>query len=174
MFEHLFNPRGVAVIGASSTPGKVGFDVMRNLINGKFAGRLYPVNKRYPELFGYKCYSDVKDIDGPLDLAVFMIPPKFIPGVMEDLGARGCDTAIVISAGFKEVGPEGAAMERGMLEVAARHNMRILGPNCLGAINTAARLNASFSAGMPPGGQHRLHLPERRPRHRHPGLVHGQ
>lgn len=152
MFEHLFNPRGVAVIGASSTPGKVGFDVMRNLINGKFPGRLYPVNTNYNQLFGYKCYTDVKDIDGPLDLAVFMIPPKFIPGVMEDLGKRGCDTAIVISAGFKEVGAEGAAMERAMLEVAARYGMRILGPNCLGAINNSARLNASFSAGMPPEG----------------------
>ena len=152
MFEHFFKPRGVAVVGASSTPGKVGFDVMRNLINSRYPGRLYPVNTRYKELFGFPCYKDIDDIEGPLDLAVFMIPPKFIPDVLEKFGRRGGDAAIVISAGFKEVGPEGARMEKAMLEVAQKHGIRILGPNCLGVIDTAARLNASFAAGMPAEG----------------------
>ncbi|MFH1539173.1 MAG: acetate--CoA ligase alpha subunit, partial [bacterium] len=152
MLEHLFKPRAIAVIGASRAPGKVGFDMMRNLVENEFPGRIYPVNPKADELFGLKCYHSVKEVPDKIDLAIFIIPPKAIPSVMKECAERGADSAIVISAGFKEVGPEGAAIEREMLSVGRESGIRILGPNCLGVIDTYSSLNASFAAGMPERG----------------------
>ncbi|MEW5946402.1 MAG: acetate--CoA ligase family protein [bacterium] len=150
--EHFFKPRAVAVIGASRVPGKVGFDLMRNVTGGDYRGRVYPVNPKAKELFGLKCYPGVREIEGEFDLAVVMIPPRQIPGTLVECGAKGADAAIIISAGFKEVGPEGAGIEREMLAAAKGAGIRLLGPNCLGLIDTYSGLNASFAAGTPGKG----------------------
>lgn len=152
MLDNFFRPGSVAVIGASSAPGKVGFEVMRNLVHNEYDGKIYPVNVRGGEVFGHKCYTDVKDIPGKLDLVVIMIPPPGIPEVIRDSGAKGADSAIVISAGFKETGPEGAALERAMIDAAKEAGIRLLGPNCLGLVDTFSSLNTSFTAGMPEKG----------------------
>lgn len=152
MLDNFFKPEAVALIGASSTPGKVGFDILKNITDAGFYGKLYPVNPKADEIFGMKCYNNVDDIDDRIDLAVIMIPPKFIPGTLEQLAGKGCDSAIIISAGFKEIGPEGARLEREMLETAKKQGIRLLGPNCLGVIDTDAHLNATFAAGMPSDG----------------------
>lgn len=152
MLDNFFRPKSVAVIGASSTPGKVGFEVMRNLVHNEYDGNIYPVNVRGGEVFGLKCYSDIKDIPGKLDLIVIMIPPKGIPDVIRECGLKGADSGIVISAGFKETGPEGAALEREMIVAAKEAGIRLLGPNCLGLVDTFSNLNTSFTAGMPEKG----------------------
>ncbi|MEW6203022.1 MAG: acetate--CoA ligase alpha subunit [bacterium] len=152
MLDNFFAPKAVAVIGASRVPGKVGFDLFRNLVQYNFRGRIYPVNPKAGELFGLKCYPAIKDIPDRFNLAVLMIPPKLIPDALRDCCERGADSAIIISAGFKETGIEGAAIEREMLKTAGECGMRLLGPNCLGIIDTHSRLNASFAAGMPAQG----------------------
>lgn len=152
MLDHLFKPRAIAVFGASKVPGKVGFDMMRNLVENDFPGRIYPVNPKGGELFGLKCYTSVGEIPDRFDLAIFIIPPKAIPGTLRECAEHGADSAIVISAGFKEVGPEGAAIEREMLSIGRETGIRLLGPNCLGVIDTYSNMNASFAAGMPERG----------------------
>ncbi len=152
MLDNFFRPESVALIGASSTPGKVGFDILKNITDAGFRGKIYPVNPKSDELFGLKCYHSANDIEGKIDLAVVMIPPKFIPDALGQCASKGCDSAIIISAGFKEVGPEGARLEREMRTVAKKAGVRLLGPNCLGVIDTDMHLNATFAAGMPAAG----------------------
>jgi len=149
MLNKLFSPHSVAVIGASREQGKVGHEVLKNLILGGFDGHIYPVNPNADRILGKRCFPDLSDIKGRIDLAVIVIPAKFVPQSLEKCGEKKVPAAIVISAGFKETGKEGAGIERAMLECARRHDIRILGPNCLGLINTDSRLNASFSPQMP-------------------------
>lgn len=152
MLDNFFNPKSIAVVGASRSPGKVGFEVMKNLTVNGFQGKIYPVNPSADSVFGIKCHPDIKSIPGGVDLAVIAIPPQFIAPALVELDKLGADSAIVITAGFKEVGPQGAELERMMLATAREHKIRILGPNCLGLIDTYSSLNASFAAGMPARG----------------------
>jgi acetyltransferase len=152
MLESFFEPKSVAVIGASREEGKVGHDVLKNLIQYKFAGDIYPVNPKAEEVLGLRCFPSVKDIPGDVDLAVIVIPAKFTPAAVQECAEKRVRALIIITAGFKEVGREGAEMERRVVEVARANNMRIIGPNCLGIINTLRNLNASFAAGMPAKG----------------------
>jgi acetate---CoA ligase (ADP-forming) len=152
MLDNFFNPRSIAVVGASRAPGKVGFEVIKNLVNGGFDGKIYPVNPKASDVFGIKCLPAVKDIPGAVDLAVIAIPPKTIMMTLVELDRLGADSAIVITAGFKEIGPEGAELEKMMLAIAKEHKIRLLGPNCLGLIDTYSKVNASFAAGMPARG----------------------
>lgn len=149
MQDILFKPDSIALIGASKVPGKVGYSLLKNIKEGGYAGTIYPVNPTTPEILGIKVYPDIRSIPGTVDLAVFMIPPKAIIGSFRDCAEKKVKFAVVISAGFKEVGVEGALLEKQLKEQADAYGIRVVGPNCLGIIDTKSRLNASFAADMP-------------------------
>ncbi|MDD5761719.1 MAG: acetate--CoA ligase family protein [bacterium] len=148
----LFHPGSVAVVGASRNPEKVGYGVFANLVQAGFAGNIYGVNPGGGELFGRPLYPSIEAIPGPVDLGVFVIPPNAVLEGIPRLAAKGMRAGIVISAGFKEIGGAGVALERSLREAAVSAGVRVLGPNCLGLIDTHASLNASFSRGTPPKG----------------------
>ncbi len=153
MLDALFSPRSIAVIGASRSEGKLGYVVLSNIIQSGFGGAIYPVNPGADEILGLPCYANLDAIQGEIDLAVIVIPAQFVLDVLEACGKRGVGSVIVISAGFRETGHEGLVAERKMAEIAQTYQMRIVGPNCLGVIDTLAPMNASFAAGMPRYGQ---------------------
>jgi len=152
MLESLFSPKSIAVIGASADEKKVGHAVLNNLITFKFKGALYPVNPSCGEILGLKTYEKVSDIGQPVDLAIIIIPAKFVPASLRECAACGIRAAIVISAGFKESGAGGTLLEEELKVTSKEHHIRILGPNCLGLINTAVDMNATFAADMLPKG----------------------
>ncbi len=149
MLKNLFSPRSVAVIGASRTPGKLGYEVLKNLVDSGFPGKIYPVNPKSSNILGLTCFPGIRDIEAEVDLAIVMIPAGFVTKCLEDCGEKGVKAAIVISAGFRETGHEGLMAEREMARLAEKYNMAILGPNCLGLIDTFTPVNASFAADMP-------------------------
>lgn len=147
-----FRPRTVAVVGAARQPEKVGHIVLANLLSAGFKGEVYPVNPRAKEILGRPCFSSVTDIPDTVDLAVIVVPAKSVAGIIGECADAGIPAAIVISAGFKESGPQGGAIERAVLEKARAGGVRLLGPNCLGVVSTPCGLNASFAGVMPPSG----------------------
>lgn len=147
--EKLFNPRSVAVVGASLKKGKIGHDVLKNLIDYGYKGKLYPINPKDKKILGLKAYPSVLDVKAEIDLAVFAIPAPAVVGALKECGEKGIKSAIVITAGFKETGRDGGKLENELVETAKRFDIRVLGPNCLGFISTASLLNASF-AGIAP------------------------
>jgi acetyl coenzyme A synthetase (ADP forming)-like protein len=150
--QHFFAPESVAIIGASTKPGKVGHDILRNMIDAGFKGAIYPINPSAKEILGLRSYASVREVAGPIDLAVVVVPAPIALEVMNDLGAKGIDSAIVISAGFKESGPEGVAREYELKALADRYGIRVVGPNCLGIISTSIGLDASFAPVFPNRG----------------------
>ncbi len=153
MLDHFFSPSSIAVIGASRSPGKVGHDLLKNMVNFGFQGKVFPVNPTADEVLGLRCYPRVLDIAEPVDLAVVIVPPPAVLEAIEQCGEKRIDSAVVITAGFKETGPEGARLERELARLARQYGVRILGPNCVGLIDTLSRVNASFASGTPlPGG----------------------
>ena len=148
----LFHPGSIAVVGASRNPEKVGYGVFSNLLQAGFPGPVYGVNPGGGEILGHPMYPSIDAIPGPVDLGVFVVPPNAILEGIPRLAAKGMRAGIVISAGFKEIGGPGVALERSLREAATSAGVRVLGPNCLGLINTHAFLNASFSRGTPPKG----------------------
>ncbi len=149
MFDTIFKPKSIALIGASKIPGKVGYSLLKNIKEGGYTGNIYPVNPTTQEILGIKVYPDIKSIPDTIDLAVFMIPPKAIVASLKDCAEKNVKFVVVISAGFKEVGVEGALLEKQLKEQADTYGIRVVGPNCLGIIDTKAKLNASFAADMP-------------------------
>ncbi|HHX44011.1 MAG TPA: CoA-binding protein [Chloroflexi bacterium] len=149
MLEMFFNPGAVAVIGASESPGKLGHQVLSNLITSGFPGQIYPINPRAEKILDLPCFKSVLDVPGPIDLAVVIVPAKFVSGVLEESGKKGIKGAIVITAGFKEAGAEGAALEEELLRITNQYDMRVIGPNCLGIISMPIPMNASFASGTP-------------------------
>lgn len=153
MLEGLLYPKSVAVIGASRVPGKVGYSILSNLISAGFQGKIFPVNPTADEMMGLPCYHDVRDTHQEVDHCIIVVPPKAVMSALESAAAVKARACTVITAGFKEVGAEGAAKELEMLQFCRKHHIRLLGPNCLGLINTENHMNASFAAQMPkPGG----------------------
>ena len=140
-----FSPKTVAVIGATENPGTVGRTLLWNLVTNPFGGTVYPVNPKRPSVLGVKAYKSISDIPEQVDLAVIVTPPPSIPGIIRECGENGVRGAIVISAGFKEIGPEGAALEQKLLEEAQEANIRVVGPNCLGVMAPLTGLNATFA-----------------------------
>jgi acetyltransferase len=140
-----FSPKTVAVVGATENPGSVGRTLLWNLVTSPFGGTVYPVNPKRPSVLGVKAYPSVSAIPEPVDLAVIVTPPPSIPGVIRECGENGVRGAIVISAGFKEVGAEGAALERQLVEEARKANIRVIGPNCLGVMSPLSGMNATFA-----------------------------
>jgi acetyltransferase len=140
-----FSPKTVAVIGATETPNSVGRTLLWNLLTSPFGGTVYPVNPKRPNVLGVKAYPSVGDIPEAVDLAVIVTPPPSIPDIIRQCGDAGVTGAIVISAGFKEVGAEGAALERQVLEEARKARIRVIGPNCLGVMSPLTGMNATFA-----------------------------
>ncbi len=152
MLEALFNPASVAVIGASRKPDKLGYAVVDNLVNGGYPGTVYPINPKATEILGLKAYPSVLDVPGAIDLAIIVIPHKYVADALRQCGQKGIQAVIVISAGFREAGREGVDREKELIRIAKEYGIRMVGPNCLGVIDTYTPMNASFSAGTPPKG----------------------
>jgi acetyl coenzyme A synthetase (ADP forming)-like protein len=148
----LLTPRSVAVVGASRNPGTVGHQVLRNLLAGGFAGPVYPVNPGAEHVASVKAYPSVLDVPGPVDLAVIAVPAAGVQAVVEECARKGVSGVVVLSAGFGEV-PGGAAVQVALRDLARLNGMRMVGPNCIGVVNTAIGLNATFSPYAPRPGR---------------------
>lgn len=153
MLDSFFKPRGVAVIGASRDPHKLGYGVVRNLKEFRYDGPIYPVNKSASEILGESCYPSVSEVPDPVDLAVIVVPAPVVPDILRECGQRGIRHAIVISGGFSETGEEGKALEEQLKQIAEDQNMQIIGPNCIGTIDTHTPVNTTFVTGMPEAGE---------------------
>jgi acetyltransferase len=147
--DKIFEPNGVAVVGASAREGSVGRALVDNLIQGGFAGPIYPVNPKPDPILGQKTYPSLADVEGPMDLAVVAVPIARVPEVIADCGRQRIKGVIVVSAGGKEVGDSGREIESRIRDAARESGVRIIGPNCLGVVNTGLGLNATFAAHMP-------------------------
>ena len=143
----LFAPTSVAVFGASDRPDSVGQIVFQNMLASGFAGRLYPINPKHSEIQGRKATASLAEIPDSVELIVIATPAATIPDILDHCGQRGVKAAVILSAGFSETGPDGAALEREVLRSARRHGIRILGPNCIGIMRPALGLNATFIKG---------------------------
>lgn len=154
MLNNFFQPNSVAVIGASANPEKLGYAVVHNLIDGGFtrSGQVYPINLNEEEILGLRAYPSVLDVQDPIDLVVIVIPYQFVPEALRECGQKDIPAGIVISAGFRESGVDGYEREKELIEIGREHGIRLIGPNCLGVIDTHTPLNASFAAGTPPRG----------------------
>jgi acetate---CoA ligase (ADP-forming) len=153
--ERLLRPTSIAVIGASRRPGTIGRELLANLVAGGFQGKLYPVNPAGGEIAGLTGYRSVGDVPGHVDLAVVAVPAAQVPDVAEACGRKGVGGLVVISAGFAETGADGRAAERELVSMARRYGMRIVGPNCMGVVNTSPdiSMNATFSPIAPMRGR---------------------
>ncbi|MCM8794238.1 MAG: acetate--CoA ligase [Candidatus Omnitrophica bacterium] len=152
--DKLFHPKSVAVIGASRQEGTVGHAILKNIVSGRYTGRVYPVNPKAEEIEGIRCYPSVSAVPAEVDLAVVIVKAGLVPGILQECAQKGIRGIVVISAGFKETGKEGAALEEEVRRLIRQHRLTLVGPNCLGLLNTdpAVRLNATFAKEMPAQG----------------------
>ena len=139
-----FNPRGIVIVGASMSPEKLGYGVARNLIQSGYQSAIHFVSQKQGELFGRPLYTDLAKVPDPVELAVLVVPNTAMPTAIESCGKRGIHAAIVVSAGFREAGADGAALEKQCVEIARKNNVRLLGPNCIGTIDTHLPLDTTF------------------------------
>jgi acetyltransferase len=146
--DALFHPKSIALVGAKDTPGSVGNTILKNLLSATYKGKIYPVNPKRSEVLGLKCYAHVSHIPEPIDLAIIVTPAATVPKIVEECVAVGVKSAIIISAGFKELGAPGLKLEEEILLHARKGNMPIVGPNCLGVMNPIIGLNATFARGI--------------------------
>jgi acetyltransferase len=146
--DAIFQPENVAVIGASETVGSVGRTLLWNLVSNPFGGTVFPVNPKRDSVLGIEAYESVRDVEADVDLAVIATPAPTVPGIVEECGEAGVEGLIIVSAGFREVGEEGAALEREVKAVAEEYDIRIVGPNCLGVMRPPNGLNATFAGSM--------------------------
>lgn len=155
MLDAILKPRSIAVIGASRQSDTIGWQILDNLVKSGFHGPVYPVNPNAESIHSIRAYPNVGAIEGHVDLAVIVVRKQFVLGVAEECGQKGVQGLVVITAGFAEIGGEGVARERQLMEVVRRHGMRMVGPNCMGVLNTdpAISMLATFSPSMPPHGQ---------------------
>lgn len=147
----LFNPNSVAVVGAANEVDKVGYALMKNILRGS-TREVYPITLKDKEVLGQIAYSSLKAVPGHIDIAIIAVPAKIVKSILEECGEIGITTAVVISAGFREVGEEGKKMEIEIAETAEKHGITLLGPNCLGVMNAHAEWNASFAVDSPKKG----------------------
>jgi acetyl coenzyme A synthetase (ADP forming)-like protein len=152
MFEFFFSPQSVAVIGASRDEEKLGHGVLKNLLHYGYKGKVYPINPKADEVLGLRAYPSVLDVPGEIEMAVVVVPAPLVARVLEECGQKGVQGVVIITAGFREVGGQGLKEEKRLAEIASRYGMRIIGPNCLGLIDTLSALNATFSPSMPRRG----------------------
>ncbi|MGC9469657.1 MAG: acetate--CoA ligase family protein [Anaerolineae bacterium] len=150
--KDFFSPDGVAVIGASSDPSKLSHGVVRNLKDHDYPGPIYPINPKGGEILGLRVYRSILEVPDPVALAVIMIPAPLVPEALAQCGERGLRTVIVITGGFREAGPEGVALEHRLEEIIRNYGMRMIGPNCVGVMDTRIPLDTTFIADMPEPG----------------------
>jgi acetyltransferase len=146
--KSFFEPQSIAVIGASESPGSVGKTLLRNLLQNSFGGTVFPVNPKRNSVMGVKAYPNLAAIPDAVDLAVIATPAATVPGLVRECVVAGVKSAIIVSAGFKEIGPAGIALEQEILAEARQNGLRIIGPNCLGLMNPHSGLNATFASAM--------------------------
>jgi acetyltransferase len=151
--EKMLNPKAVAVIGASESDGSIGQSLMRNLLMGRDRRKIYPVNINRETVMGLKCYPSVSKLPEHIDLAVIATPARTVPSIVEECAKAGVDGAVIVSAGFREVGSEGAKLESEIKQIQSTHDIRILGPNCVGVARPQIGLNATFLRDNPQPGQ---------------------
>ncbi|MFH0819327.1 MAG: acetate--CoA ligase family protein [Patescibacteria group bacterium] len=152
MFDYIFKPKSIALIGASRDPNSLGHDILENVKKLGFTGKIYPVNLKAKKILGLTCYKSVLDIKDSVDLAIIMVPAQFVSQVIKECGRKKVPGAVIISAGFKETGDAGLVREKELQYLARKNNIKIIGPNCLGILNPHIKLNASFAEGMPKAG----------------------
>ena len=150
--DFLFTPKQVAVIGASASPQKIGYAIVDNLVKSGYKGKIHPINPKEKEILGLPCHPAIDKVKGTVDLAVIAVPAKYCVPVLRECGAAGVKGAIIITAGFKEVGVEGLRLERELQAVGKEYNVRLVGPNCVGLMDTHSPINASFAADFPNSG----------------------
>ncbi|MCX6667650.1 MAG: bifunctional acetate--CoA ligase family protein/GNAT family N-acetyltransferase [Euryarchaeota archaeon] len=150
--DYIFKPKSIAVIGASNTVGSAGYRVFRNLVGSGYEGVVYPVNPKYESIQGVQAYPSVKDVPKAVDLAIISTPAQTVLDVVEQCGKKGIKGILIISAGFKEIGAEGIALEKKLLDIKEKYGLRIIGPNCVGFVVPYLNLNATFIGSMPERG----------------------
>jgi acetyltransferase len=153
MLETLLYPKAIAVIGASRNPDKVGYAVVANLIKNGFKGPIIPINLEAPDILGLKCYKSLDDYKGTIDLSVIMVGGKYVKDALNSSIKAGAKSVIVITAGFREVSAEGAKAEQELVDICRANGVRMVGPNCLGVLNTDSHMNATFAPSVPPPGK---------------------
>jgi acetyltransferase len=152
MLESLFEPKSIAIVGASRTPGKVGHDVVENLLSSGYQGQILPINPQAKEILGIPCHPDLRSAPVTPELVLIAVPAARVVAAVEQAARAGAGTVVVLSAGFKELGGEGATWETQMAAICRQNRIRLLGPNCLGVINTAHHMNATFTRAYPDVG----------------------
>ncbi|RMD50362.1 MAG: acetyl-CoA synthetase, partial [Ignavibacteria bacterium] len=152
---NFFYPRSVCIAGASTKEKSIGFEILNTIKKYGYKGKIYPVNPKAEEILGYKCYSSVEEIEERIDLGIVVVPKKFAKDTIQSLLNKDVKSIILITAGFKEIGPEGEKAEEEILKLISDHNARLVGPNCMGVINTSdeIKLNATFVAEQPENGK---------------------
>ena len=151
-FESFFNPKSVAMVGVSHHKGKVGYEILANMIAAGYEGEIFPVNPQADTIEGLKCYPDLLSIGRIPELVVIIVPARIVPAVMRQCAKIKVKSVIIITAGFKEVGKEGRELEKQIVQIAKQAGIRLIGPNCLGVIAPANKLNASFGGKLPAEG----------------------
>ncbi len=142
--DAILRPKSVAVIGASTSPDKLGHEILKNILDGGYQGAVYPINPKADAILGLPCHASVKDLEEPPDLAVLIIPARFVPQALQDCGEKGVQGAVIITGGFSEAGPEGEALQQRTAEIAQRFGVRLIGPNCQGVNNPHHPICASW------------------------------
>ena len=150
--DKFFSPKSVAVVGASATSGKTGHAVLQNIISGGFTGDIFPINHHETEILGQKAYKSLSETPSPAELAVIVIPAQHVPQVVKEGAENGIKNFVIITAGFGEIGDPGAHLDKQLQEIIEKHDIRIMGPNCLGVIAPHHKLNAAFGGPLPISG----------------------
>jgi len=150
--EKFFSPESVAIVGASQTKGKVGYEILTNMVSAGYKGEIFPVNHKAKTIENLTCYPTLEAIGKTPDLVIIIIPAKFVPSIMQECVKIGVKSVIIITAGFKEIGKEGRKLEQQIIQIAKHGGVRVIGPNCLGVIAPASNLNASFAGDLPKKG----------------------
>ncbi len=150
--ESFFNPKSVAIVGASSQKGKVGYEILKNMIDAGYEGKIFPINPKSETIEGLRCYADLAAVGQTPDLVIIIVPAKIVPAIMQQCVQVGVKSVVIITAGFKEVGKEGRDLEQQVVQIARQAGIRIIGPNCLGLIVPVNKLNASFGGNLPAAG----------------------
>lgn len=150
--DSFFKPKSIAVIGASKKPDKIGYAVLKNIIDSGFAGEIYPLNPKEESILEKKAFAKITDINPPPELALICVPAVATEEVVKECGEAGVKNLVVITAGFKETGTQGLEREKKLVKLCQAYGMNMLGPNCVGLIDTHTPLNASFAKGFPKQG----------------------
>ena len=153
MEQDIFTPKSIAIIGVSEDSEKIASVIMKNLIEGGYNGKVYPVNPKYEELQGRKAYPDILQIEEEVEMVCIAIPHQFVESIIDQCVKKQVKSVVIISAGFKEAGEQGREIEERIVRKLKAENIRLLGPNCLGFINNRAKINLSFARENPGNGK---------------------